>query len=692
MTDNRRVTVTAALPYIHGVPHLGNIVGSILPADIFHRYLDVRGVENEFIGGSDVHGTPLELEALERGMDVEKLAEQQHRKVKNVLEDFEMDYSIYSNTNSEFNRKQTHDMFEELYLNGYITEKEQTLPYCNNDERFLPDRYIEGECPHCGGLARGDQCDECGKLIEPEEIIEPECQICGENDIEFKETTHLYLDLPQFKDELEAWLENADSQPVPDSIINEVENAIENTEQRCITRDIDWGFEIPADRVNERIEEEGLDVEKIDSKQYEDKVLYVWFDAPIGYIGFTRELFDDGDEWKDYWTDSDTYYSIGKDNTIFHTVIWPSMLIGASTEDIEYELPHYEFIQQFLMAEDTQFSKSRGTGLSTEDALEMYPADYWRFYLARKLPQDHDAKFSWSDFEAEINNVLNDTIGNFVNRTLSLAEKWFDNEVPVGDLTDKDRETVEKAENLVEEYCEAFENHDIREGLEKSIRLARLGDQYLSEEEPWNNEDQREETIHVSLQIIRALGATLYPFTPETSRRIGEMLNTDIHTSEGVDELVDPLLGGLEPGHELGEREILFEKIDIEEKGVDEEDNMEEKEEHGFNTDTVSFEDFTDMDIRVGEVQSVEDHPNADRLYKVKVDVGEAVLQTCAGLKNHYEKEELEGKTVVVLANLEPTELRGEKSECMMLAAEDEDENVSLLRPEDAMKKGSKVK
>jgi methionyl-tRNA synthetase len=672
------------------VPHLGNIVGSLLPADIFHRYLDVRGVDNIYICGSDVHGTPLELEALEQDMPVEELAEQQDEKVKDVLDRMEMDFTFWGNTDSDYNRKQTHEMFEELYVNGYVNEKEQNLPYCNNDERFLPDRYIEGECPHCGGLARGDQCDECGKLVEPEEIIEPECQICGGSDIEFRDTTHLYLDLPQFKEDLKEWIENADPQPVPDSIIKEVENAIDETEERCITRDIDWGFEIPTERVNERIEEEGLEIEKIDAEKYEDKVLYVWFDAPIGYIGFTREYFanqGNEEEWKKYWEDSDTYYSIGKDNTIFHTVIWPSMLKGASNEDIEYEMPHYEFIQQYLLAEDTQFSKSRGTGLSTSDALDMYPADYWRFYLARKIPEDHDTKFSWEDFEAEINNVLNDTVGNFVNRTLSLAEQWFDNEVPVGNFTQADEEALEEAGEAVDEYVEAFEDHCLKEGLEHAIELARIGDRYLSEEEPWNNEERREETIHVSIQIIRALGATLYPFTPETTRKIEDMLDTDIHTSEGTDELVDPLLGGLEPGHELGEREILFEKIDTSDQREDEE------EEEAPDEDTVSFEEFQKMDIRTGEVQSVEEHPNADKLYKVKVDIGSEVLQTCAGLKNFYGKDELKGKSVVVLANLEPTELCGEKSECMMLAAETEDgETVSLLETDEELEIGSKIK
>ena len=664
----------------------------MLPADIFHRYLDIKGVDNKFICGSDVHGTPLELEALERDVPVEELTEEQHQKVKSVLEDFKLDFSIYSSTHSEYNRKQTHDMFEELYCNGYIHEEEQNLPYCRNDERFLPDRYIEGECPECGGLARGDQCDDCGKLLDPQDIIDPECQLCGKTDIEFRNTKHLSIDLDSFEEELLTWL-NSEPSPVPEKRVNQVRNLIEEAEDRTITRDQKWGFDVPVERVNQRIEDENLDVSELDPETYRGKVLYVWFDAPIGYIGFTRELFEDNDEWKNYWINdhSENYYSIGKDNTIFHTVIFPAMLMGASTEDEKYNLPHYEFIQDFLMAEDTQFSKSRGKGLSTTDALEMYPADYWRFYLASNLPQEHDTKFSWGDFEARINNVLNDTVGNFVNRTLSLSENWFDNKVPVADHTARDEEVVREAEEIVEKYQEAFENHNLTEALEEAVNLARLGDQYLSDEEPWNNEGRRKETINVAIQIIRGLGVTLYPFTPETSKKIGKMLDIEIHTEEGFDELIDPLLGGIESGHELGEREILFEKIDTEEKRADEE--MKDEEKHNLNTDTVSFEQFGNMDIRVGQVKKVEEHPNADKLYRIQIEVDEGVtLQSCAGLKNHYSPEELEGRKVVVLANLEPAELRGEKSECMMLAAEDDSGNVSLLESSDEMKVGSKIK
>jgi methionyl-tRNA synthetase len=662
----------------------------MLPADIFHRYHELKGTDHIFVCGSDVHGTPLELEALEQEIDVEELKEKNHEKVKDVLERFKLDFDIYSETHSDYNRKQTHDMFTELYLNGYVKEKEQTLAYCNDDERFLPDRYIEGACPHCGGLARGDQCDDCGKLVEPEELDEIECQICGGNNVEFRDTTHLFLDLPQFEGELREWLENADPQPVPDSSKKEVMNTIDSLEDRCITRDINWGFDVPVERVNQRIEDEGVEVPKLDAERYDDKVLYVWFDAPIGYIGFTRELFaekGDEEEWKDYWTgDADVYYSIGKDNTVFHTVIWPSMLTGSSTEEIDYALPHYEFIQQYLLAEDTKFSKSRGKGLRTEEALDMHPSDYWRFYLAKNMPEDHDTKFSWDDFESTINNVLNDTVGNFVNRTLSLSEKWFDNKVPVAELEYDDREVISEAEDIVEEYQDAFEEHELREGLEKALELARLGDRYLSEEEPWNNEERREPVIQVCIQIIRGLAVTLYPFTPDTTGKIEDMLQTSIHTEEGDSEFIDPLIGGVAGGSKLGEREILFEKVDVTQ------DEEEVEEETLLNTETISFEEFGDMDLRVGQVEKVEEHPNADKLYKVQVDVGETTLQTCAGLKNHYSKEELEGRKVVVLANLEPAELRGEVSECMMLAAEDDKGNVSLLGTDKEMKVGSEVK
>ncbi|MFB6192834.1 MAG: methionine--tRNA ligase subunit beta, partial [Candidatus Nanohaloarchaea archaeon] len=365
-----------------------------------------------------------------------------------------------------------------------------------------------------------------------------------------------------------------------------------------------------------------------------------------------------------------------------------SMLIGASNEEIEYGLPNYEFIHEWLLAEDTKFSKSRGKGLSTEEALEMYPADYWRFYLTRRLPQKEDTVFAWQDFEDEINGVLNNTVGNFVNRALSLAEDWFDGKVPEPELKEQDEEALEKTEELLERYDQQFEDHEVKEALETAIELARHGDKYLSEEQPWSHEERREETIYVAVQIINALSKAMYPFTPGSSREMAGQLNTEIDADEGVNDL-ENAVGGLEPGHELGEREILFEKIDVSDKKGD--TMKDEEPENVFNVNTVSFEGFNDMDIRIGKILEVEDHPNADRLYKIQLDVGEETLQTCAGLKEHYEAEELEGRKAVVLANLEPAELRGEKSECMMLAAEDSDGNVSLLTTDQEMPVGSEI-
>ncbi|MFB6166872.1 MAG: class I tRNA ligase family protein, partial [Candidatus Nanohaloarchaea archaeon] len=336
---------------------------------------------------------------------------------------------------------------------------------------------------------------------------------------------------------------------------------IEEAEERSITRDQDWGFRVPVERVNERIEEEGLDIEKLDPERYEDKVLYVWFDAPIGYIGFTRELFAEKNHessgeadamWKQHWNqDAEVYYSIGKDNTIFHTVIFPTMLLGASNEEMEYALPEYEFIQQYLMWEEGAFSKSRDRGVFIDEAVQHYPADYWRFYISKMLPTDHDTNFSWEDFENEINNVLNDTVGNYVNRTLALMEQWFDNEVPAGELEYRDREIIEQAESIVEDYQQEFERHQPQEALEQALELARLGDRYLSEEEPWNNEERREAVLQVAVQIVRGLAVLLYPFTPDASRRIAEMLDVEIHSEEGYDEFTDALLGGVGAGETL---------------------------------------------------------------------------------------------------------------------------------------------
>lgn len=686
--DHERTIVTSALPYIHGVPHLGNIVGSILPADIYHRYLDLRGHENIFICGSDEHGTPLELSAIKTGEDFKAHADNQHEKVAAVLERFDMDFSLYGRTHTPHNEDQTHQIFINLYENDYIVEREQELPYCLNDKRFLPDRYIEGECPHCGGLARGDQCDECGRLLEPEELIDPHCNICGKSDIEFRTTKNLFLQLPKFADELRDWI--ADEAPLPKTKKKEVLNLLaDGLEERCITRDTDWGFPVPYNELG------------LDEDVYKDKVLYVWFDAPIGYIGITRQYFEqqgDEDEWRKYWQDPDarTVYSIGKDNTIFHTIIFPAMLVGGAGANEVYNLPDHIFIHEYLLSDDVQFSKSRGTGLTSENALDLLPADYWRFYLARNVPENHDTKFSWNDLEKKVNTELNDTVGNFVNRVLTLAEQWFDNAVPEPQNIEQYGDTLDRLHTLIQEYDAAFEEQQSqKKALEKALEIARLGDEFISQEEPWHNEDGREDVIYVCLQIAGTLAVTFYPFIPETVERLWQMLGRDDQLVHGNDRLQELVSGDmLKSGQELGEKQILFEKVvadDLREQ-VEEEDDTDTTEDDDTMMDTISFDQFQAMDLRTGTVQSVEEHPNADKLYVVKIDVGGEVKQSCAGLRPYFEPDELKGRQVIVVNNLEPTELRGETSECMMLAVDADDDNVVLLQPAEQVEDGLKVR
>lgn len=687
--------VTSALPYIHGIPHLGNITGSLLPADIYKRFLDVVGVENISICGSDEHGTPLELAAIEAGKEPKNYADEQHKRVKEVIKGFNIDFTLYGRTHTEYNKKQTHRMFKKLYKNGYIAEKVQEMPYCTDCQRFLPDRYIEGECPHCGGLARGDQCDEqgCGKLLEPEELVKPYCTVCNGRDIEFKETKNLYLQLPKFEEKLRKWIK--EEKPVPKNVEKEVLNLIEDgLEDRCITRDISWGFDVPT---------EGLD--GLDDEVYKNKVLYVWFDAPIGYIGITRQLFDqkgDEDLWESYWRngDAETVYNIGKDNTIFHTIIWPAVLLG---QEEDYNLPDYEFIYQFLLSEDVQFSKSRGVGLDGKTALEMLPADYWRFYLASVMPIGHDSKFSLKDFEKRINNELNDTVGNYVNRVLSLAEKWFGNKVPelnVSDLEEDSKNFLysdKGVKKTVEEYYSAIEQEkNIRKGLKKAVEIARKGDEFLSRKEPWKNEEVKEDVIFSCLQSINVLASALYPYLPDASESIWSMLNIDkpLETGRNVLEEFKEETGLLKPGHKLGKKKILFEKVDSKQlkSELDDKKSEEDEKEGEKMSEKISFEQFQKLDLRVGTIKKVEEHPNADRLYLLQIDVGEGeIKQSCSSIKDQFSPEELEGRQVVVLTNLEPAKMRGEVSEAMILAAEDSDGEVTLVEPGKKIENGVKV-
>jgi len=545
----KRTIVTSALPYIHGIPHLGNICGSMLPADIFHRFLNLKEEENIFICGSDTHGTPIEIAAQRAGIKPEDFANKNHIAVKKVLEGFNLDFTYYGKTNTQLNKEETYKILIGLYKNGYIIEKEESQPYCKNCKRFLADRYIEGRCPFCGGLARGDQCDDCGKLLESIDLIDPVCKLCGRRKIEIKKTKNLYLQLNKFTKKLKKWIDEKD--PIPFNKKQEVLNLIKNgLVDRCITRDISWGFPVPAKDLG------------LNEDIYKSKVIYVWFDAPIGYISITQEYFKERGKmylWERYWKDKNcrTIYTLGKDNTIFHSIIFPAMLIGSGEN---YNLPDKEMIHEYLLSEDIKFSKSRGTGLDSKKALKLLPADYWRFYLSYMLPEEQDTKFSWKDLENKINNVLNDGVGNFVNRTLTLTEKWYDNKIPNAELGGKDQKILEKAKEIIKKYIDHFENFRIKKALETALEIPRLGDKFLGDEEPWKNLERRNEVLFVCVNLIKLTAVLLWPFIPESSEKLYSMLNLK-------DKIILPKLDGLlfellEAGHKLGKKEILFQKID----------------------------------------------------------------------------------------------------------------------------------
>lgn len=547
----KRTVVTSALPYVHRMPHLGNLAGSILPADIFHRFLDLMGYENIFICGSDQHGTPIELEALQLGIKPKDLAEKNHLKVYETLKKFDFDFTFYGRTHSPFNEKLTLDFFKELYRNGYIEEREEENAYCVNCKRFLADRYVEGKCYFCNGLARGDQCNDCGKLIEPKKLENAYCKICGKKTIKFRKTKNLYLLLFKFEKELREWIENSDV--LPQGIKLEMLNLIKSgLGERPITRDIEWGFKIPYHEL-------GL------GEEYRNKVIYVWFDAPIGYISSTMEYFNSigkEEEWEKYWKskDSRTTYSIGKDNTIFHSIIFPSMLIGTKKN---YNLPTKIFVQQFLITKAGKFSKSTGIGLAIDKTIKILPADYWRFYLAYNLPEKQDAEFSLEHFEEVINSELLN-IGNFVNRALSLCENYFNSKLPNINFEKEEHEILEKIEKCKIEYIKEFENYSLKGAFFKALSLIKFGDEYLGNKEPWRNEEKRAEIIFISIKIANLASLLLYPFIPNASNKIRDMLNLEKVSNKGIDWLENSERE-IHPGKKLGRREILFRKISKEE-------------------------------------------------------------------------------------------------------------------------------
>lgn len=499
--------ITSALPYASGIPHLGNMVGSVLPADIFFKFMKMCNEDAIFICGSDQHGTPIELEALKKKIKPSEFADSMHSRIKESYEKFGCTFTYYGKTNTEENKETVYEIFNKLNENGYITKIKSEQAYCTFDKRFLSDRFIEGTCPYCGYTsARGDQCDNCGRLLNPKDLIKPHCTICGKEGIEFKETENLAFDMKLLDKQIAAFIKKNSKNNWSKNAINHSLNYIKRgLEAREITRDLKWGFEVPM-------------------SGFRDKVFYVWFDAVIGYIGITKEW--DKSKCDMYWKgDSRLIQFMGKDNIEFHTLLWPGILIGSK---LGYVLPHTIYAYEYLNSGKLKFSKSRGIGLNIENALEILPADYWRFILAELLPEGADVEFTIERIREIVDNDMNNIIGNFIHRTLSLAKSNTNGIVPEfhEDALDKEaKDFLKKREEAEKKYIESFKNIQIREALHAVIEISSLGNSYISATEPWalaklDSKEAKQKlgnVLYMLIDTVFKISNLLFPFTPSTS-------------------------------------------------------------------------------------------------------------------------------------------------------------------------------
>ncbi|MCD6383609.1 MAG: methionine--tRNA ligase [Thermoplasmata archaeon] len=662
-----RTFIGVAWPYANGPLHLGHIAGCYLPADIYARYMRLRGEEVLMVSGSDQHGTPITLHAEEEGTTPEEIAERYHRRNAESLRRLGISFDLYTKTHREGHFRVVQDIFLTLLNKGFIYRKSMESPYCPKCKRFLPDRYVEGTCPYCGyPKARGDQCDNCGRTLDPKDLIDIKCKICSSTP-EFRETEHFYLKLSAFEGRLREWVSGKRNWRA--NTLNLTMNWLkEGLKDRPITRDITWGVPIPVDG-------------------YEDKRIYVWFDAVCGYLSASLQWAEetgDKEAWKRFWLDENTrhVYFLAKDNIPFHTIIWPAMLMGYSEQ---YHLPDDVPANEYLKLGGEQFSKSRGHALWLDDFLERYSADNVRFYLSYIMPENRDATFDMEEFVQVVNTELVGNVGNFIHRALSFTATRF-GEVPgLGELTDADREMLSHLERSFRDVGDLLDGFRFKEALKRALELSHEANRYFSSQEPWKlikGERERCGTVlNVSLQVVKGLLMMLHPFVPfKTSEMWRELTGKGIQESHWEDAL-----GGVEEGRVLRKTPPPFSKIEpfekVEEREVKE---MEEKE-------YVTVEEFLRMGLVVGKVLEVKDHPKADKLYLLKVDIGEEVRQIVAGLKGIYTPEELEGKLIVIIKNLKPAKLRGEISEGTLLAAENDKGVVSILQPDKEIEPGAPI-
>nr|WP_314759094.1 methionine--tRNA ligase [uncultured Porphyromonas sp.] len=675
----KRTLITAALPYANGPVHIGHLAGVYIPADIYARYLRLKGQEVLFVCGSDEHGVPIAIRAQKEGVTPQDIVDRYHTIIRDSFARFGMTFDIYSRTTSPTHREHASAFFRTLYDKGAFIEEETEQYYDPEARQFLADRYIVGTCPRCQNEhAYGDQCESCGSTLNPTDLIHPHSAISGATPI-LKKTKHWYLPLDQYEPFLREWILEQHKE-WKSNVYGQCRSWLDGGLQpRAVSRDLDWGIPVPV---------EGA----------EGKVLYVWFDAPIGYISNTKELLPDS--WETWWKDEDTrlLHFIGKDNIVFHCIVFPAMLRAEGS----YILPENVPANEFLNLEGNKISTSRNWAVWLNEYLDELPdkQDVLRYVLTANAPETKDNDFTWKDYQARNNNELVAVFGNFVNRALVLTSKYFEGHVPaLGSLTDLDRETLSELSSVRGAIERELDSFHFREALKEAMNLARLGNKYLADTEPWKlakTDLPRVATIlNISLQITANLTIAFAPFLPMSSERLCQMLQIDLPS---WDDLGRADL--LPVGHTLGEPHLLFEKIEDEVIEAQVQKLLETKARNEAAeaktppvADPIAFEDFQKLDIRVGTVLECTKVPKADKLLQFRLDDGLGGRTIISGLAEHYAPEELVGKQVCFIANLPPRKLRGIESEGMILSALDaETGRLRVITPEQGVTPGSEVK
>ncbi len=699
----KKVLVTSALPYANGPLHIGHIAGAYLPADIYTRFKRLKGDEVIHICGTDEHGVAITIAAEKAGKSPEEIVDFYYREIKTGFERLGIDFDNFSRTSRTIHHQNSQFFFLRVYEKGYIYKKELEQLYCPHCKRFLPDRYVVGTCPYCGyEHARGDQCEKCGRWLEPTELINPRCAICGSTPVK-KTTYHYYFKLSQFAEPLKEWLESKThwKDNVRQTALSWIRDGLKD---RAITRDLEWGVKVPLPEAT-------------------DKVLYVWFDAPIGYISSTIEWAvkrGRPEEWKDWWMNPDVQlvHFIGKDNIIFHALVWPAMLMAHGDYILPSDIPANEFMN--LMGR--KLSTSRNWAIWVNEFLDKFPPDYLRYGVAAILPESKDADFNYHDFKTRINSELADNLGNFVNRTLSFIKKYLGGRVPEpSNLKEIDREALSEIERAADEIAEFIEKFEFRKALWRLMELSSYGNRYFDRKAPWvtrkTDPEETARTLYVCESIVRSLSTLMEPYLPFSAEKVREMLNLEGKLSWDEAKKPDP-----HPGRELGKVEILYKKledevIELEIKNLYErsglkyepgaeakggeskpaaetrkvETKKEEVEKMAEEKEIITYEEFSRMDIRIAKILEAERIEGTDKLLKLKIDLGTEQRTLVAGIAHQYKPEDVVGKFIPVIVNLKPRKMRGVTSQGMMLAAVTDDGKIALLHPNQDVPPGTKV-